>query len=98
VPGLRRLEDDTRSCGLLQRALDSQLAAIEVDAAEVMITDGGLELSVSRNATLELSSTPDSPETASTVLTSLWQRDLFAVKAERFVRWVARRTDAAAYI
>jgi len=41
---------------------------------------------------------PDSPETATTVLVSLWQHNLVGIRAERFINWKARRTGSVAWI
>jgi HK97 family phage major capsid protein len=76
----------------------SEHIIVALDASEILFADGGVELSVSRQTSLQLTSTPDSPATASIVMTSLWQRNLFAVKAERFVRWTPRRNDAVAVL
>jgi HK97 family phage major capsid protein len=66
---------------------------------EVMLADdGGVSIDVSREATLQMNTAPDSPETASTVMINLWQHNMIAIKAERFINWKARRTTCCAYI
>lgn len=56
---------------------------ILADARQIIAADDGGELDYSSEALLELSSTPDSPATSSTVLISLWQNNLRALKFSR---------------
>lgn len=68
-------------------------------AGEIMLADdGGVNIDVSREASLQMETTPDSPTTGSTNLVSLWQHNLIAIKAERFVNWLKRRSTAVAFI
>lgn len=69
-----------------------------VDSAEVIVGRGALELDLSREATIQLDSAPDSPGTANTVAVSLWQRDLSAIKLTNFCGWAPRRAAVAGYI
>ena len=64
----------------------------------LLADDGGVMVDISREATLQMETTPDSPFTASTTLVSLWQHNMVAVKVERFITWQKRRTNAAAVI
>lgn len=48
--------------------------------------DGGVEIDVSREATIQMDSAPMAPD-ATTVQTSLWQNNLVGLRAERFVNW-----------
>jgi HK97 family phage major capsid protein len=64
----------------------------------LLADDGGVMVDISREATLQMETTPDSPFTASTSLVSLWQHNMVAVKVERFITWMKRRTNAAAVI
>ena len=67
--------------------------------SEILIADeGGVTIDVSREASLQMNSTPDSPPTASTVMTSLWQQNLVGIRAERMITWRKRRPEAVAYI
>jgi hypothetical protein len=59
---------------------------IAADADAVVYADAGLELDVSKNASVELNDAPVAP-TAATVMSSLWQLDLVGVRAERFMSW-----------
>lgn len=72
---------------------------ILANAGEIMLADDGeVTIDVSREASLQMDSTPDSPAVAATVLVSLWQHNLIAVKAERFINWQKRRAEAVQYI
>jgi HK97 family phage major capsid protein len=70
-----------------------------VVASEILLADdGGVSIDISREASLQMDTSPDSPATGTTTLVSLWQHNMVAIKAERFVNWKARRSTAAAYI
>lgn len=60
--------------------------------------DGGVEVDVSTEASIEMSTTPTDPVVAATVLVSLWQQNLVGIRAERMVNWVKRRDAAVQYI
>jgi HK97 family phage major capsid protein/HK97 family phage prohead protease len=64
----------------------------------LMADDGGVTIDMSREASLQMETTPDSPVTASTVTVNLWQHNLIAIKAERFMTWKVRRTTAVGFI
>jgi HK97 family phage major capsid protein/HK97 family phage prohead protease len=68
-------------------------------ASEIALADdGGVSIDVSREAALQMETTPDSPATASTTLVSLWQHDMTAIKAERFCNWKKIRDASVQYI
>lgn len=70
-----------------------------VNASDIYIGDeGGVSISMSREASLEMSDDPSSPVTASTVLVSLWQHNLVGFLAERTIDWMRRRSVAVAYL
>lgn len=70
-----------------------------MDAAEIFIAeDGGIELDISREASIQLNTAPDNPPTASTVFTSLWQENLVGLRSEHRVGWRRRRDAAVAYL
>lgn len=72
---------------------------ILVNANDVLLADDGqVTIDASREASLQMSSTPDSPPTASTVMVSLWQHNMIAIKAERFINWLKRRSTAVGFI
>jgi HK97 family phage major capsid protein len=68
---------------------------IAIDAAGIAFTDDGARLVVGQ-PTLQMADNPDNPTTASTVLISTWQKNLYAIRLERFVAWTRR--DAVAYL
>jgi HK97 family phage major capsid protein len=70
-----------------------------VKQSEILLADeGGVTVDVSREASVQMNSTPDNPTTASSVLTSLWQNNLIGVRCERLITWKKRRPQAVAYI
>jgi hypothetical protein len=71
---------------------------IAVDGDRLLVADGGVVLTLSREATLELNTTPVDPTGASAVLTSLWQHDLAGLRAERFLNWAMASTSAVSYV
>lgn len=70
-----------------------------VKQSEILLADdGGVTIDVSREASLQMNTTPDNPATAATVMTSLWQQNLVGIRAERYVTWARRRPQAVVYI
>ncbi len=60
--------------------------------------DGGVSIDVSREASLQMDSAPANPSDATTVMVSLWQRNLVGLRAERFITWLRARTAAVRVI
>jgi hypothetical protein len=56
-----------------------------IDAQQIAVGSDTLVVSAAQQATVEMDSAPDHPTTASTVLVSLWQRNLLGLRAERFI-------------
>lgn len=70
-----------------------------VNAGDIYLGDeGGIDVSMSTEASLQMDNAPDNPTTASTVLVSLWQRNLVGFRAERAISWARRRDSAVAYL
>lgn len=70
-----------------------------VNASDIYLADeGGIELAMSTEASLQMDSAPDNPTTATTVLVSLWQRNLVGFRCERTINWARRRPSAVAYL
>ncbi len=68
---------------------------ILVHAPSVLYADdGGVEIDISREASVQLDSAPTEPSDASTVLTSLWQANLVGIRAERYITWGKARSTA----
>ena len=69
---------------------------IAVDAEGVAYVDDGGELKVGE-PDLEMQDTPTATATAAVVMISTFQRDMKAVRSERWTSW-AKRADAVAYL
>ena len=66
---------------------------------EILLADDGqVTIDVSREASVQMDSAPDSPPTASSNMQSLWQLNQIGIKAERFITWARRRSTAVAWI
>ena len=61
---------------------------IAMDPAFVFVADNGVEIDISREATIELVDSPAAP-TAASVMTSLFQLNLVGFRVERFLNWTA---------
>lgn len=60
----------------------------------LMADEGGVELDVSREASVYLDSAPTDPPDATAVLTSLWQANLVGLRVERYITWGKARSTA----
>jgi len=70
-----------------------------VHAGSILYADeGGVQIDVSREASIQMDSAPDSPATSTTVLVSMFQNNLIALRAERMINWKRARTAAVTYI
>lgn len=61
----------------------------------LLADDGGVTLDVSREASLQMDSAPAAGPQA---LVSLWQNNMVALRAERYINWKRRRPQAVGYI
>lgn len=67
-----------------------------IKQSEILLADeGGVSIDVSREASLQMNSTP---ATGAQQLVSLFQNNLLAIRAERMITWRKRRPQAVAYI
>lgn len=67
-----------------------------VEASEIFLADDGeVMLDVSREASLQMDSAPSAGAQS---LVSLWQNNLVGIRAERYVYWSPRRSQAVYYI
>jgi HK97 family phage major capsid protein/HK97 family phage prohead protease len=67
--------------------------------SEILVADeGGVVIDVSREASVQMNTTPDDPASASTVMVSAWQNNLVFIRAERYLNWLRRRTAAVVVI
>lgn len=72
---------------------------IALDAAGILYADeGDTAIDASRNATVEMQTTPADPGTATTVLESMWARNLVALKIVRLVNWKRTVLSAVKYV
>jgi len=66
-----------------------------LDAAEVLLSDDGLEVDVAKHATLQMR---DDPQEGAQPAVSLWQLNCVALRALRHVRWRRRRNAGVAWM
>lgn len=64
----------------------------------LMADDGGVEVNISTEASIQTDDAPDSPQTASTSFVSMFQTNQVAILCERFITWQKARSNAAVYI
>lgn len=64
----------------------------------LMADEGGVNIDVSREASLQMDSAPMSPADATVVMVSLWQNNLVGLRAERFVNWLRITVPAVYYL
>lgn len=70
-----------------------------VNANDIYLGDeGGIDVSMSTEASLQMNDSPDNPATATTVMVSLWQSNMVGFRAERTINWARRRASAVAYL
>lgn len=71
------------------------IGIVAVHAPSILLADeGGIEIDVSREASLSLDSAPTDPPDATAVYTSLWQANLVGLRVERFISWGKVRSTA----
>jgi HK97 family phage major capsid protein/HK97 family phage prohead protease len=72
---------------------------ILVNASDVLLADDGqVVIDASSEASLQMDTSPDSPPTSSTTMISMWQQNMMAIKAERYINWAKRRPECVGYI
>lgn len=70
-----------------------------INASDIYLGDeGGVQIDLSDQASLQMDTEPTNPPTASTVLVSLWQHNLIGFRAERTINWAKRRSSAVAVL
>lgn len=71
---------------------------IMLNGEGILIADeGGVEIDVSREATVQMDSAPMNPADATVVLTSLWQNNLVGLRADRIINWKRARAGTVQY-
>jgi HK97 family phage major capsid protein/HK97 family phage prohead protease len=72
---------------------------VAINARDILLADdGAVTVDASREASVQMDSSPDSPSTGSTNLVSLWQHNLVGLRAERMINFKKRRSTAVNYI
>jgi hypothetical protein len=69
-----------------------------LDASQIAAATAVIAIDASEQATLQMETTPDNPPTSTTVYQSLWQRNLYGLKAERWFAFKRLRDNAAVTI
>ncbi len=77
---------------------DGYMMAFICPGEILLADDGNVTIDASDQASLQFDSAPDSPATASTVLVSLWQQNMVALRAEREINWYKRRAASVQFI
>lgn len=77
---------------VVESEMAGKLIALVKPSEILLADDGGIDLSVSNEATLVYNNGTND------VTVNLWQENLIAIRAERYVRWKPRRAQAAGYI
>jgi hypothetical protein len=71
---------------------------IVMDPTALIVSDaGGIAIDVSTQTSVELSTVPTSPITASSVIISMWQSNCVALRCERFINFRMAKPDAVVY-
>jgi HK97 family phage major capsid protein len=60
----------------------------------LMADENGVEIDISREASLQLDSAPTDPIDATATMTSLWQANLVALRVERWITWGKARSTS----
>ena len=71
---------------------------VMLNAALILMADGGLDVQTSREATLQADSAPDNPPTASTIVIPLWPNNLVAYRGLRDIVWKKATTTAVSLV
>jgi hypothetical protein len=80
-------------------SLNSPQQVTLVDANCILYSDtGGIDISVSTQALLEMDSAPAEPTVAGTIMTSLLQRNLWAVRVTRWLAYLRAQSGAVTYM
>lgn len=87
----------SENSGLTDGSANGKIVILASLSDILFADDGQVSIDVSREASVQMESAPTDPITASTVLESLWQRNLIGIKAERFMAWQKARSTAVSY-
>lgn len=96
-PGLSAKGGSVIGLNVVTSQAAGQVVALVHAPSILFADDGGVNIDVSQEATVEMNTTPTSPVTASSAYVSLWQLNLIGLRAERFINWKRARTTAVVY-
>ena len=82
---------------IVSNALSTRIVLVHAPSI-FFADDGGATIDTSREATIQMDSAPTDVVDATTVYISTWQRNLVALKVERFITWLRARTAAVRVI
>ncbi len=82
---------------LTSTAIGSRIIAVDASALYIA-DDDGIDISISRNATIEMENPATSPATAATVMTSLWSSNLAGLRVDRYVNYKLGRNSSVLYV
>jgi hypothetical protein len=74
---------------------------VAINQDEVFLADdGAVSIDVSREASLQMLDNPTNASSTATPTTavSMFQTNSIAIRAERFINWAKRRSEAVAYM
>ena len=63
----------------------------------LMADEGGIEIDVSREASVQMDSAPMNPPDATVIHTSLWQNNLVGLRADRIINWKRARAGSVQF-
>ena len=70
-----------------------------IDTAHILYSDdGGIEVDTTDEPTIQMDTAATDPAVAATVFQSLWDDNLFAVRATRWVAWLRAQSGAVSYM
>jgi HK97 family phage major capsid protein len=70
-----------------------------LDAGNILYSDtGGIDVSISNQAAIEMNDAPTNPPVGGTIIESLWPRNLFGVRVTRWLAYLRAQTGAVTYM
>jgi hypothetical protein len=71
---------------------------ILIESTELLYADGGADVQISGEASVQLDDAPDDPPNSGTTMVSLWQSNRLALKIIRDVNFIMRHNEGCAYV
>jgi HK97 family phage major capsid protein/HK97 family phage prohead protease len=81
---------------LTSQSLGQNVVLVKGDGI-LMADEGGVEIDVSREASVQMDNAPMNPADATVVMTSLWQNNLVGLRADRIITWKVARQGTVQY-